>query len=83
MIFSYYIYFVALAYSVLLIYKRHLPIGILITVLGLVEQLSWPAIGMANVIRDLHATNCIKKNFYAGKVDLTDFQDESSNNENT
>ena len=60
-----------------------MPIGILITVLGVVEQLSWPAIEIANVIRDLHVTNCIKKDFYTGKVDLTDFQDESSNNENT
>ena len=82
MIFSYYIYFIALAYSVLLIYKRHLPIGILITVLGLVEQLSWPAIEIANVVRDLHTTNCIKKDFYTNKVTLTDFQNESNNNEN-
>lgn len=71
--FSYMLHFFTLAVSVILVYRGDIKPGMMITLLGLIEQLSMPVLSLSRNINDINSTKQLRNDIDAAmKLDRED-----------
>jgi len=65
-LYSYMVHFLVLAASVYLLYRGRIESGMIITLLGLTEQLSMPILSLSRNMNSINSTKSLRKNIESG-----------------